>query len=163
MQPDLGKGLANDRGPWQQLFETQAKRLNLMRRSLGDTLGQPLWFCEQLASLTAIDAGHVPQRLPASGFYGEEPAGPWGLASLPRQLQQSVLDSLRLSLLPLLNATGFAAGTRFNAAGVNLVVAGRLHAGRAAVCRAQDQLAACCGPCAKARARSSRDRLGRSR
>jgi hypothetical protein len=58
-----------------------------------------------------------PSRLIATGFHGEEPAGPWGLL---RWLQSGPdLSRVALSLLPLVNRSGFSAGTRFNALAQN--------------------------------------------
>jgi hypothetical protein len=78
-----------------------------------------LWHADDLPLKRARQAIHQvkPQRLIATGFHGEEPAGPWGLL---RWLQSGPdLSGVALSLLPLVNRSGFAAGTRFNALAQN--------------------------------------------
>jgi predicted deacylase len=61
----------------------------------------------------------APSVLIASGFHGEESAGPWGVLQFIRAAPAALLDRADLSVLPLVNATGFAAGHRFNASGEN--------------------------------------------
>ena len=54
-----------------------------------------------------------------AGFHGEEPAGPWGTIEFLRMAPDALLDQAHLSLIPLVNATGFAAGRRLNRLGQN--------------------------------------------
>ncbi len=89
-------------------------RLGLQVHTLGTVLGEPLWLLRRAANSPA-----APRRLLACGFHGEEPAGPWGLLQFLQGLDAAALESVHLSLLPLVNCTGFAAGTRFNAEGEN--------------------------------------------
>ena len=97
-----------------------AARLGLQHTSLGTVLGQPLWLCTRAAAPAVSDhGGPLPHRLVACGFHGEEPAGPWGLLQFLQRVDPTALDAVHLSLLPLVNCTGFAAGTRFNAEGDN--------------------------------------------
>ena len=99
---------------WRQLFAGAATRLNLQQQTLGSALGEPLWMLTRAARHMA-----APHRLVACGFHGEEPAGPWGLLKFLQRADASALDPVHLTLLPLVNCTGFAAGTRFNAEGDN--------------------------------------------
>jgi predicted deacylase len=74
-----------------------------------------IWHADDFPG--ASDHGVRPRRLIAAGFHGEEPAGPWGLL---RWLQSGPdLSGVALSLLPLVNRSGFAAGTRLNALAQN--------------------------------------------
>jgi len=61
----------------------------------------------------------APRLLIASGFHGEEPAGPWGVLEFLEAVEPSLLARVELTVLPLVNATGFQAGTRFNSRGEN--------------------------------------------
>lgn len=61
----------------------------------------------------------APRLLVAAGFHGEEPAGPWGLLQFIEAADPALLDSVQLALLPLVNASGFRAGRRFNDWGEN--------------------------------------------
>ncbi len=99
---------------WRGLFEQATRRLQLQQHTLGTVWGEPLLLLTRAAKNAA-----APRRLVACGFHGEEPAGPWGLLRFLQRVQAAQLDGVHLTLLPLVNATGFAAGTRFNAAGEN--------------------------------------------
>jgi hypothetical protein len=61
----------------------------------------------------------APRLLVASGFHGEEAAGPWGVLEFLEAADQELLSRVRLTVLPLINVTGFRAGTRFNSHGEN--------------------------------------------
>ena len=91
---------------WRQAFSHEASRLGLAVHLLGTVLGEPLWMVTRVAADAA-----APYRLVASGFHGEEPAGPWGLLKFLQGVDAATLDAVHLTLLPLVNCTGFAAGT----------------------------------------------------
>jgi hypothetical protein len=55
-----------------------------------------------------------PNLLIAAGFHGEEIAGPWGILFFLEQLDQKMIDNINLSIIPLLNTTGFRNGSRNN-------------------------------------------------
>lgn len=103
---------SNDRAA----FAEQLSRLGAGWRTtlLGMPLGEPLPLWRRAAVAPA-----APRLLVACGFHGEEPAGPWGLVEYLRTASPAELDRVDLALLPLVNATGFSAGTRFNRAGQN--------------------------------------------
>ena len=105
---------------WREGLQRCALRLGLQQTSLGTVLGEPLWLWTRAAA-PAPSRHHLPtpQRLVACGFHGEEPAGPWGLLQFLQRVDTAALDTVHLTLLPLVNCTGFAAGTRFNAEGDN--------------------------------------------
>ena len=105
---------SHDLALWRQAFGHEASRLGLRVHTLGTALGEPLWMLTRAAADAA-----APSRLVASGFHGEEPAGPWGLLKFLQGVDAAALDAVHLTLLPLVNCTGFAAGTRFNAEGDN--------------------------------------------
>ncbi len=99
---------------WRQVLSSAVARLGLQQHNLGTVLGEPMLM------LTRQARTQQPQhRMVACGFHGEEPAAPWGLLQFLQRVDASMLDHLQLTLLPLVNCTGFAAGTRFNAEGDN--------------------------------------------
>jgi Succinylglutamate desuccinylase / Aspartoacylase family len=102
-----GGGFSNDLAQWRQQLEALTGA-DWVSEEFGPVLGEPLPLLRPRLSVTA----DVPRLLIACGFHGEEPAGPWGLLEFLKQWP--VDGSVHLSLLPLVNATGFAAGTRFN-------------------------------------------------
>jgi predicted deacylase len=61
----------------------------------------------------------APRLLIAAGFHGEEPAGVWGVLDFFERADAALLDRLDLAVLPLVNASGFRAGRRFNDWGEN--------------------------------------------
>lgn len=111
---------SNDLALWRQHLLHCATRLGLQQHTLGTVLGEPLWWWSRAAAPHAANDGPpAPRLLVACGFHGEEPAGPWGLLRFLERVDAAALDGVHLTLLPLVNCTGFAAGTRFNAEGDN--------------------------------------------
>ena len=109
-----GAGASNDIDAWRGELAECAQGGGWQLLELGPVLGQPL----PLLRRSPVRGG-APRLLIASGFHGEEPAGPWGVIEFMRTLPDGLAAQVDLSLLPLVNATGFAAGTRFNAQGEN--------------------------------------------
>ena len=109
-----GAGSSNDIDAWRGELAECAQGGDWQLQELGPVLGQPL----PLLRRSPVRGG-APRLLIASGFHGEEPAGPWGVIEFMRTLPDGLAAQVDLSLLPLVNATGFAAGTRFNAQGEN--------------------------------------------
>ena len=109
-----GAGASNDIDAWRGELAKCAQGGGWQLQELGPVLGQPL----PLLRRSPVRGG-APRLLIASGFHGEEPAGPWGVIEFMRTLPEGLAGQVDLSLLPLVNATGFAAGTRFNAQGEN--------------------------------------------
>lgn len=105
---------SNDIALWRALFTQAACGLQLQLQTLGTVLGEPLCMWTR-----AANQPRAPRRLVSCGFHGEEPAGPWGLLRFLQRVQAEQLNGVHLTLLPLVNATGFAAGTRLNAEGHN--------------------------------------------
>ncbi|WP_372870251.1 M14 family metallocarboxypeptidase [Shewanella sp.] len=96
------------------LLEQEQTRLGLGTKKLGSAGGHPLWLLQSPGQKAGL-----PNLLISAGFHGEESAGPWGLLYLLSQLDESLFDRVNLSLLPLVNPTGFAKGHRFNQLGEN--------------------------------------------
>jgi predicted deacylase len=109
-----GAGASNDLDAWRRELAACAQDGGWQLQELGPVLGQSL----PLLRTGQARAG-APPLLIASGFHGEEPAGPWGVIEFMRTLPEALAGQVDLSLLPLVNATGFAAGTRFNSQGEN--------------------------------------------
>lgn len=105
---------SNDWDAWRGRLGAVAQRRGFALSSLGEWNGEPLLM---LRGRRRIPDG--PQLLIASGFHGEEPAGPWGVLDFLESAPDAMLAAANLTLLPLVNVSGFRAGTRFNAAGQN--------------------------------------------
>jgi predicted deacylase len=61
----------------------------------------------------------APCLLIGSGFHGEEAAGPWGVLTFLESVEKTLLEAVRLTLLPLVNVSGFREGRRYNDLGEN--------------------------------------------
>jgi len=102
---------------WQRFRErlsALALRRGFATADLGPVGEEPLF----LLTRPARDAD-APRLLLSSGFHGEEPAGPWGLLILLDTMPDALLDAVTLTVLPLVNVTGFRAGRRYNDWGEN--------------------------------------------
>lgn len=104
---------SNDLQQFERYLSAQVKRLNMQATPLGfvDNSHQqyPL-FLYQSANICS----EKPSILVCAGFHGEESAGPWGLIKALTQLDASVLNKVNLSILPLVNPSGFSIGNRLN-------------------------------------------------
>lgn len=96
------------------LLEQQKIRLGFNAIKLGEAGEYPLWLMQPPQPNATL-----PNLLISTGFHGEEAAGPWGLLHFLSQLDDSLFERVNLSILPLVNPTGFANGHRFNALGEN--------------------------------------------
>lgn len=110
----LPDGLAsNDWPAYSARLAVASERCGLRRESLGDAFGYPLWL------LTPERRRGLPRLLIASGFHGEEAAGPWAVLQMLETADPALFEQAEVSVLPLVNVSGFAAGRRFNRAGEN--------------------------------------------
>ncbi|MDH4258724.1 MAG: M14 family metallocarboxypeptidase [Gammaproteobacteria bacterium] len=105
---------SNDWGLYRRRLEALAERRGWELVTLGTVASEPL-----LMLRTGAGSTNVPHLLVAGGFHGEEPAGPWGVLEYLEHAPLEQLSRVQLTVLPLVNATGFRAGTRFNAFGEN--------------------------------------------
>jgi hypothetical protein len=105
---------SNDWSAWHARLAAAAGYRGLALRSLGETDGEPLLVLQPERA-----ARSAPRLLVASGFHGEEPAGPWGVLAFLESAPDAAFTSAHLTMLPLVNISGFRAGTRFNARGEN--------------------------------------------
>ncbi|WP_406610776.1 M14 family metallocarboxypeptidase [Agarivorans sp. JK6] len=105
---------SNDIDRFYSLLHEQMQRLGMQQQTLGKIESYPV----DLYS-SAAPKQHLPNILISAGFHGEEAAGPWGMLKFLSQLNDDVFLSVNLSLLPLVNPTGFKAGHRFNQYGEN--------------------------------------------
>lgn len=106
-------GASNDLAAFEAEFGAIARARGFLPDTLGQALGHGITWWQRAAPDDA------PRLLIASGFHGNESAGPWGLVHWLRLVPDALLDAARLSLLPLVSATGFSAGRRLNALGQN--------------------------------------------
>lgn len=105
---------SNDWAAFESRMSALARRHGFSMDDLGPVGGQPLYLLYREARTP-----DAPRLLLASGFHGEEPAGPWGVLALLDSLADGALDTLELTVLPLVNVTGFRAGRRLNDWGEN--------------------------------------------
>ena len=105
---------SNDWKRFRDRLEAVAARRRFSLRALGSAGGKPLLL---LRCGVAGDA--APPLLIVSGFHGEEPAGPWGVLEFLESASLELLSAAQLTVLPVVNVTGFSQGTRFNAWGEN--------------------------------------------
>lgn len=93
-------------------FETAARAQKFRVDRFGEIAGCPL------LALTKRTPGPRPRLYLSSGIHGDEPAPPLALLEL---LESGFFDArANWFLVPLLNPTGFARGTRENADGIDL-------------------------------------------
>ncbi len=109
-----GGHASNDWKRYRERLEAVVARRRFSIQALGSAGDEPVLM---LRCGVADDAG--PSLLVASGFHGEEPAGPWGVLEFLESAPSELLSAVRLTVLPLINVTGFSMGTRFNAWGEN--------------------------------------------
>ncbi|QIR13864.1 M14 family metallopeptidase [Shewanella aestuarii] len=104
---------SNNIEQFELLLAHQVKRLKLHQHVLGyvDEINRqyPLAFY-QSPSISTSKAS----ILLCAGFHGEEAAGPWGLLNALTQLDSNITDKVNLSILPLVNPSGFSIGNRLN-------------------------------------------------
>ncbi|QYK01651.1 M14 family metallopeptidase [Shewanella psychrotolerans] len=105
---------SNDIDTFYARLSEQVSRLGLQERKLGETGDFPVNFYQSPAQKSG-----QPSLLISAGFHGEEAAGPWGMLYFLNELEPELFNQLNLSLLPLVNPTGFKRGHRFNKSGEN--------------------------------------------
>ncbi|QYJ76097.1 MULTISPECIES: M14 family metallopeptidase [Shewanella] len=96
------------------LLAIETERLGLGSKILGQAGHHPLYLLQSPGQKAGL-----PNLLISAGFHGEESAGPWGLLHFLSQLDGELFKRVNLSVLPLVNPTGFAKGHRFNELGEN--------------------------------------------
>jgi hypothetical protein len=106
--------MSSDWDRYRRRLEIVATGRGFELKTLGTVSAEPLLMLRGGAI-----APSAPRLLIASGFHGEEPAGPWGVLEFLESANQELLCRVRLTVLPLINVTGFRAGTRFNTHGEN--------------------------------------------
>lgn len=110
---------SNDLAAFEARFGAIARARGFAPERLGEALGHDIAWWQRPAGAASRPRPDAPRLLIASGFHGNESAGPWGLVQWLHQVPDELLDAAHLSLLPLVAATGFTAGRRLNALGQN--------------------------------------------
>lgn len=100
---------SNDWVTFQQRLVSVCKKRQFDLRVLGLTVHQPIYLATR-----SSNQANAKSILIASGFHGEEPAGPWGLLHALEAIDQTTLEAVNVAFLPLVNISGFSLGTRFN-------------------------------------------------
>lgn len=105
---------SNDISTFYSRLNEQVVRLGLLEQKLGEVGGYPINFYQSPAQKSGQAS-----LLISAGFHGEEAAGPWGMLHFLKELEPELFQQINLSLLPLVNPTGFKGGHRFNQLGEN--------------------------------------------
>lgn len=105
--------LSNDWQTFERRLLAAADRRGMRCESIGTAFDRPLWL------LTGPHVQASRKLLIASGFHGEESAGPWAVLRVLETGDSSLFAEADISFIPLVNVSGFSAGTRFNASGEN--------------------------------------------
>jgi len=108
----------HDIGLFYDRLHEAAARMNAIRPYALEVLGQVEGYDIFLLSPATPEQGKL-SLLSAGGFHGEEPAGVWGILEYLETATAEELSAVNHSFLPLVNPTGFAAGTRLNIFGEN--------------------------------------------
>jgi hypothetical protein len=90
-------------------FFNAADAKDFQVKSLGEVNGWPMFMATRYREKT-----RGPNVLVVSGFHGEEQAGPWGVLRYLEIVPNEVLSRVNLSLIPVVNPTGFREGRRGN-------------------------------------------------
>jgi succinylglutamate desuccinylase len=105
---------SNDVDLFSAKLATEIARLRFNQMTLGSVDDLPISLYQ-----SSTPKNNLPSVLICAGFHGEEAAGPWGMLHFLQQLPDDILEHLNLSLLPLVNPSGFSNGQRFNLFGEN--------------------------------------------
>jgi hypothetical protein len=105
---------SNDIDAFYALLAKEVTRLGLDETTLGVAGSFPVNLYQSPGQKTGL-----PRLLISAGFHGEEAAGPWGMLHFLRGITPDLFDNVNLSLLPLVNPTGFNRGNRLNEQGEN--------------------------------------------
>ena len=113
-QSDIFDCQSNDIGVFYAQLAEEVARLGLTEKKLGEAGKYPVCLYQSPAPKSGL-----PSLLISAGFHGEEAAGPWGLLHFLSDMQPELFERVNLSILPLVNPTGFSKGHRFNKLGEN--------------------------------------------
>lgn len=105
---------SNDIGTFRRTFLQQTERWGLLEIVLA-TLPEGDISLYQSVNQEA----EVPRVIIAAGFHGEEPAGSWGILDFLREGSTALLDHIAISILPVVNLSGWSLGQRLNTRGEN--------------------------------------------
>jgi len=105
---------SNDWDRYHERLQAVASRRSLRVEDLGPPGHLPLPLLTN-----DPDAAAAPRILIGSGFHGEEAAGPWGVLAFLESVEDWMLAGVGLTVLPLVNVSGFREGRRFNDLGEN--------------------------------------------
>lgn len=85
-----------------------ASKKGFLVQKLGEVGGDPIFL---LTPKVANDGSNI---LIAAGFHGDEPAGCWGVFRFLENVPPDLISGVNLSVLPLVNPTGFRRSKRTN-------------------------------------------------
>lgn len=93
-----------------QLYKRVADLPGFWMTILGMVGNRPIWLLRSRDDWNHKD----PRILIASGFHGEEQAGPWAILKWLENDCKDILKKVDISFLPVVNPTGFNIGRRYN-------------------------------------------------
>jgi hypothetical protein len=100
-----------------ELMEVSAEK-GFWLRILGSIEGNKIWLV-RTRDYYVPDYDHKDLKLLiGAGWHGEEPAGPWAILEWLKRCDQTKLEKLDLSFIPLVNPTGFKKNTRAGVSGM---------------------------------------------
>ena len=103
---------SNDLEYFQSMVDEEVSRLGMQQNILGKIDDDSLLMYKSPAA-----NANLPSVLVCAGFHGNESAANWGILHFLSILHPSVFKSINLTILPLINPTGFKKGYRCNRLG----------------------------------------------
>lgn len=117
---------SNDLEHFLDMFSEESNRLSMNKIVLGEAGRFPVTLYT-----SSVANADLPSVLICSGFHGDESAGPWGLLKWLMAQTPEIFSQMNLSILPLVNPTGFRKGKRVNRQGQDPFVGYLWEQGRA--------------------------------
>lgn len=105
---------SNDLEHLKGMFDEEITRLGMGKYVLGTVTDDEISLFQ-----SPKKHAHLPSVLICAGFHGEESAANWGILYFLNQLNEDIFNKINISVLPLVNSTGFRKGYHCNKQGEN--------------------------------------------
>ncbi|MCL2913851.1 N-acetyl-L-ornithine deacetylase ArgE [Shewanella corallii] len=103
---------SNDLEHFSALLSEETQRLGMKQTLLGEAGRFPLPMFKSPAP-----NADLPSILVCAGFHGDAAAGPWGILYWLASQSEDIFTQVNLSILPLVSASGFRKGQKYNRQG----------------------------------------------